>query len=241
MSLIIDLLPESVLYFLRRARFMVTQRDRYLKFKRLREGISQEGYTLKPFDDLQCIFVHVPKCAGQSIRATLFENLQPGHINIYTYQQIYPKKVFDRYFKFTIVRNPWDRLVSAYLFMQAGGAHRKDQEWAEEYLAPYPDFASFIREGLHRQEILNWPHFRPQVEFLKGQFGRIEMDFVGRLENIQEDFQVIRDQLGVSRDLMFINKTITKRDSYQSYYTDELRDIAGKIYQEDLEVFEYSF
>jgi hypothetical protein len=240
-SSLINLLPESVSYSLRRTRFRITQRDRFQKFQKLREGLSPEGYTLKPFEDYGCIFIHVPKCAGQSIRASLFENLQPGHINVYTYQLIYPKRIFDSYFKFTFVRNPWDRLVSAYLFMRAGGAHKKDQEWAQAHLADYPDFASFVQEGLQRKEILSWPHFRPQVQFLKGQQGRIEMDFIGRFENIQEDFRYIADHLGIPGELLFINKTKTKRNPYQAYYSDDLREIAARVYREDIKAFHYQF
>jgi len=210
-------------------------------FKNLRDGISAEGYTLKPFDDYHCIFIHIPKCAGQSIRASLFENLQPGHINAYTYQLIYPKRVFDSYFKFSFVRNPWDRLVSAYFFMSAGGAHKKDQDWAQSHLASYPDFPSFVRYGLQKKEILNWPHFRPQVQFLKDQQERINMDFIGRFENIQEDFKFIAGNLNITSNLLFINKTKTKRDPYQSYYTEDLREIAAEVYKEDIEAFDYKF
>ncbi len=240
-STISKFLPESVAYFLRRARFMVLQRDKYLKFTKLRKDISENGYSLAQFDEYQCIFIHIPKCAGQSVRATLFGNLQPGHINVYTYQQIYPKRIFDRYYKFTFVRNPWDRLVSAYFFMKAGGAHQKDRDWSQKHLSPYPDFASFVREGLRNENILHWPHFRPQVEFLKGQQGRIEIDFIGRFENIQEDFQKVASHLGISRELLYINKAKKKRDPYQTYYTAELRYIAGDVYREDITTFDYQF
>jgi len=234
-------LPDSVSYFLRRLRFRITQRERFQKFKNLRDGISAEGYTLKPFDDYHCIFIHIPKCAGQSVRASLFENLQPGHINAYTYQLIYPKQVFDSYFKFAFVRNPWDRLVSAYFFMSAGGAHTKDQDWAQSHLASYPDFASFVRYGLQKWEILSWPHFKPQVQFLKDQQDQINMDYIGRFENIQDDFNFIADNLGIRSNLLFINKTKTKRDPYQTYYNEELREIVAKVYKEDIEAFDYKF
>ena len=94
----LSLLPEAISYRLRRLKFMVFQRERYLNFKGLRMGISSEGYSLVPFDELQCIFIHIPKCAGQSVRATLFNDLQPGHINVYTYQQIFPRSIYNKVF-----------------------------------------------------------------------------------------------------------------------------------------------
>ncbi len=241
MSSYINLLPEVIVYPLRRLKYMVFQRDRYLKFNRLREGISDEGYSLKPFDDFQCIFIHIPKCAGQSVRNTLFDNLQPGHINAYSYQYIFPRSIYNRYFKFTFVRNPWDRLVSAYFFMKSGGAHKKDQNWTDQNLAMYPDFSTFVLEGLQLSRIQAWPHFRPQVDFLRGQNGKIELDFIGRFENLQEDFNHVRDHLGQRGELLFINQTKTIREHYQTYYSDELREIAADVYKEDIEAFDYRF
>ncbi len=241
MTYYLSLLPDAISYRLRRLKFMVFQRERYLKFKRLRMGISSEGYSLVPFDELQCIFIHIPKCAGQSVRATLFNDLQPGHINVYTYQQIFPRSIYNKYFKFSIVRNPWDRLVSAYFFMKSGGAHKKDLDWAEENLGSFTDFPTFVKYGLPLAKIQTWPHFRPQVEFLKGQNEKIELDYIGRFENIENDFDYIRKRLGVKTELLYVNRTKSKRDPYQTYYSDEIREIAAEVYKEDIEAFDYKF
>jgi hypothetical protein len=241
MSGLISYLPESIAYALRRYRFMFTHRDQYQKLTNLRRGISAEGYTLKPFDDHQAIFIHVPKNAGQSVRNSLFENLQPGHINVYTYQLIYPKSLFESYYKFAFTRNPWDRLVSAYMFMKGGGAHEKDRKWAEKNLVQYSEFETFVRDGLPRKKIQEWPHFKPQVLFLKGQNGKIKLDFIGRFETIQDDFEQVRKHLGISRELQHINKTTSKRDPYRSYYSEETREIAANVYREDITAFGYEF
>jgi len=207
----------------------------------MRKGLSPDGYTLKPFDDSQCIFIHLPKNAGQSVRNTLFENLLPGHMKVYMYQLIFPKRIFDSYFKFAFTRNPWDRLASAYMFMKGGGAHEKDRLWSEKTLTKYDSFENFVKNGLRNHEIQSWPHFRPQVDFLRGQNGKIELDFIGRFENLQQDFNHVRDHLGLSGELLFINKTKTKREPYQTYYSDELREIAARFYKEDIDVFDYEF
>ena len=241
MKRIASILPESFMYFFRRYRFILTEPAQYLRFQRMRKGLSRDGYTLKPFDDNQCIFIHVPKNAGQSVRGTLFENLLPGHMKVFTYQLVYPKKVFDSYFKFAFTRNPWDRLASAYMFMKGGGAHEKDRAWSERTLTQYDNFESFVKNGLRTEEVQTWPHFRPQVHFLRGQNGRIELDFIGRFENLQEDFNHVRDQLDLSGELLFINKTKTKREPYQTYYSEELREIAANVYKEDIETFAYKF
>ncbi|RLE01334.1 MAG: hypothetical protein DRJ13_07130 [Bacteroidetes bacterium] len=229
------------MYFFRRYRFIITRPYLYQRFSGMRKGLSPDGYTLKPFDDNQCIFIHIPKNAGQSVRNTLFENLLPGHMKAYTYQLIFPKRIFENYYKFAFVRNPWDRLASAYMFMKGGGAHEKDRLWSERTLTKYDSFESFVKNGLRNQEIQDWPHFRPQVDFLRGQNGMIELDFIGRFENLQQDFNHVRDHLGLSGELLFINKTKIKREPYQTYYSDESREITARVYKEDIEVFNYKF
>ena len=111
----------------------------------------------------------------------------------------------------------------------------------EKNLSDFQDFSSFIREGLKQDHILDWPHFRPQVEFLKGQNGKIELDFIGRFENIENDFRIVRDHLGIQQELAHINKTQTKREPYRTYYSEELRDIVAQVYAEDIQTFGYSF
>lgn len=241
MKKIYSYLPESVQYGLRRYRYMITASDHYQKFNRLRKGLSEEGYSLQSFDQYHCIFIHVPKCAGQSIRSTLFENLLPGHIQVSTYQLVFPRPVFESYYKFTFVRNPWDRLVSAFLFMKVGGAHRKDKLWAETNLSQFSTFEEFVKQGLKQETVQTWPHFRPQVKFLKGQNGKIELDFIGRFENIREDFEIVRNKLRINRELLYINKTTIKKDHYRTYYTDELKQIAADIYADDIRSFDYEF
>jgi len=235
------ILPESFMYAFRRYRFILTEWELYQKYSQMRKGFSPDGYTIKYFDDYQCIFIHVPKNAGQSVRGTLFEGLLPGHMKAFTYQLVFPKRVYDSYYKFAFVRNPWDRLASAYLFMKGGGAHEKDRLWSERVLSRYADFEDFMKNGLQEDEILAWPHFRPQVHFLRGQNGRIELDYIGRFENLLEDFNHVRDHLGLSGELLFLNKTKIKREPYQTYYSRETRDIAAGVYQDDIKEFNYQF
>ncbi|HTL74630.1 MAG TPA: sulfotransferase family 2 domain-containing protein, partial [bacterium] len=79
------------------------------------------------FDQHRCIFVHVPKCAGISLVKSLFGDFDCGHTNLRRYQIMFAPAEFNGYFKFTIVRNPFDRVVSAFLFLKKGGVNEKDR------------------------------------------------------------------------------------------------------------------
>ncbi|MFP4354891.1 MAG: sulfotransferase family 2 domain-containing protein [Phycisphaerae bacterium] len=92
-----------------------------LQYKRNPPKAGQK-YTFYPFDKYRCIFVHIPKAAGVSVCQTLFGNLAGGHDTIEKYQKVFSWSDYKRYFKFTFVRNPWDRLASAYRFLRKGGS-----------------------------------------------------------------------------------------------------------------------
>ena len=138
------------------------------------------AYSYQPFVDTESIFVHVPKTAGVSVAKALFGNMAGGHANLSKYHQVFGDKMFRRYFKFTFIRNPWDRLFSAYSYLKKGGLTEMDRRWAEENLAKFASFDEFVREWVNPQNILTFLHFVPQVFFLNLHGARsVGVDFVG--------------------------------------------------------------
>src|SRR5437868_3464466 len=111
----------------------------------------------------RCIFVHIPKSAGISIRHSLSLNLG-SHTTLARYRSLLPPRVFENCFKFTFVRNPWDRLVSAFLFLKKGG--KGNEKWARKHLSAYDDFEAFVRQWVTRKNIWSFAHFRPQFQFI---------------------------------------------------------------------------
>jgi hypothetical protein len=100
---------------------------------------------LRPFDDLECIFIHVPRCAGTSVSSGLFGRPSGTHINARMFQTVYSRGEWERYFKFAFVRSPWDRLLSAFRYLRKGGSIESDRTWARENLVPDEDFGDFVR------------------------------------------------------------------------------------------------
>src|SRR5258707_7699115 len=86
-------------------------------------------------DEFRCIFIHIPKTAGTSLSQALFGR-HSRHIPYIEYEKGNPRK-FRQYFKFTFVRNPWDRLVSTYFFLKQGGLAPADPRWADQQLRAY--------------------------------------------------------------------------------------------------------
>ncbi len=193
------------------------------------------------FDQHHCIFVHVPKCAGISLVKSLFGDFDCGHTNLRRYQIMFAPAEFIRYFKFTIVRNPYDRLVSAFHFLKKGGVNDKDKQWAEKNLSAYDTFDAFARQGLSKRNIRRALHFRPQSEFICVRKNRPGLDFIGYYENLPADFAFIGRKLGINATLAEANRNVSRAKDYRQYYTEASRKIVAEFYADDLRILGYDF
>lgn len=205
----------------------------------MRNVESSDSYSFKPFDDSQSIFIHIPKCAGVSVNKALYGNLAGGHATYNYYTKVFNPNEISTYFKFTFVRNPWDRLVSAYFFLKKGGFNNKDKEWFDKELSQYSTFEEFIIKWLSKENIEKWHHFRPQCSYICDYMGEIKVDYIGYLENINNDFEFIKNKLGLKVDLPNNNKS--EHASYKKYYTLETQKIVSEIYDQDIKMFGYTF
>jgi hypothetical protein len=80
-------------------------------------------------------------------------------------------------------------------------------------------------------------HCKTQVAFINT---ALPMDFMGKFENLQEDFNFVCDSLGINRQELPI-KNKSNRKHYIEYYDDETRETVGAHYAEDIERFGYQF
>lgn len=209
--------------------------SQYLRLRRC----NGDSYSLRPFDQTQSIFVHIPKCAGISVNKALYGNLAGGHKTFNQYLTTFEPKLVLNYFKFTIVRNPWDRLVSAYHFLQKGGANSTDLQWANRHLAAYTSFEQFVHYWLTPDNARSWYHFRPQSDFIIDSSAQISLDYIGYFETLEQDFAYIASRLNKDVQLAKTNKS--QHVDYRSYYNDETRAIVADVYAKDISLLGYNF
>lgn len=195
-------------------------------------------FSLRPFDEHHCIFVHIPKTAGVSVAESLFGYL-PYHYTTLDYKIIFGRRAFRQYFKFAFVRNPWDRIFSAYRFVRSGGWNEADKRWMEENIEQFRDFSEFVEGWLTPRAAQSMIHFRPQWQFICNRRRKIELDYLGYLETIQEDFDHICRRLGMAASLQ--HRNASAQADYREHYSDAARRTVEAVYRDDVALFGYRF
>lgn len=137
-----------------------------------------------------------------------------------------PADAFGDAFKFAFVRNPWDWQVSNYAYALQTPAHGQ-----HEMIHQLGDFDAYIRYQ-HEQRA------PAQSSFIVDEDGHQLVDFIGRFETLEADFKTVCERIGVRAELPFLNASKRRRD-WRSYYTSETRDLVERLFQEDLERFDY--
>ncbi|MFD2838926.1 sulfotransferase family 2 domain-containing protein [Azotobacter vinelandii] len=131
--------------------------------------------------------MHVPKCAGKSLCASLFGDWDPGHRSLNWYARVFPE-FHARAFKFAIVRDPLERAYSAYCYLLGTSPYEQDQAM-RRMLERYDGFDDFVDAWLCPENLERQIHFVPQWRFLTDELGQIGMDFVGRYEKSARRFR----------------------------------------------------
>tara|TARA_B100001769_G_C22081256_1_gene582652 strand:+ start:617 stop:1276 length:660 start_codon:yes stop_codon:yes gene_type:complete len=210
------------------------------------------------------IFVHVPKNAGQSITNALLpyslsnsQNATSSLLGIKNYIKINTKLKkhfnfnlyshnfsdhasaniirasigarYDDYFKFAFVRNPWSWVYSNYTYAIKNNRHHRHQ---------------FIKKsGFSFSDYVEWLCLDKKKRTLQREFiydkNTLLVDFVGRFENLKEDFQYVCEKLSINESLSHQNQSANS--SYREHYSNETRLLIEKYYRLDIETFEYEF
>lgn len=211
------------------------------EFKILRTAVYESpkgNFSLRSYDAKQCIFVHITKSAGTSIAKSLFGEL-PYHYTATEYRVIFGRKAYNDYFKFAFVRNPWDRLHSAFSYLKSGGWNENDRAWAAANLSEFEDINDFVLNWLTPERLHSHIHFWPQMDFVADRHGRPMIDELAYFETIDDDYRRLADRIGATSPLAHVNAS--ERMDYRQAYTSEAIEKIRKLYASDIQAFGYQF
>ncbi|WP_076418349.1 sulfotransferase family 2 domain-containing protein [Colwellia sp. UCD-KL20] len=189
----------------------------------------------------KCIYIHVPKAAGTSINKAVFGRTL-GHYKATEIQKKFPK-LFKKSFVFSVVRNPWSRIYSAYQFAKIGKTESMGINQPEKYQIPaFDSFETFLFDWLATKNIEELDFvFQPQHAFIYDEQGHLLTDFVGKVETLTSDIKVINKKLGRSITIPHANKTSTGESYKEAYLNQAMIDIVQRIYAKDIELFGYEY
>jgi hypothetical protein len=120
--------------------------------------------------------------------------------------------------------NPWARVVSLYFY------HQQNRD---KYPLAQEEFQVWLRAGGTGSVK------RLMSDFICDDDGNVIVDFVGRFENLERDFQTICSSIGIDPELPHLNRTSHR--NYRCYYTDETKEIVRGWARKDIEMFGYEF
>jgi hypothetical protein len=191
------------------------------------------------------IFIHIPKNGGTSIKKVL-DLTGGGHPTWREYADNYPQ-VWRDYTSFAVVRNPWDRAVSAYFH-----ARMKESYWHNEQTGLHPDylllrdksFAECVSMLRHERERLKHLSWVDQSEFIvdtSSPARPIAISDVLRFESLNADFEAFCRRRDIRCPSLPVENTSQRSRDYRTYYDDDTRRMIAEVYRADVEKFGYTF
>lgn len=212
--------------------------------------------------DLKAIFIHVHKTGGTYISYMLhkyygfknyylrrpdhdtfcfnnkknkkyinYENRVHGVLMYYKTSPFINKKMnmnhskWNSYYKFCFIRNPYDKIISAWNHIN-------------RYKIPFSNYLNLINicndvEYMHM--------FMPQVRNIIDEKGKININFIGKFENLENDFQTILKNIGIKNFIHDVSKSMNKRDhlKFNEYYDQNTLDKVNLLLKEDFKNLDY--
>lgn len=215
------------------------------------------------------IFIHIPKNAGstfvinynknkaiedfdtfEALNDSLGHQRDPVFGNHFTLQMVMDlvdqhslKIDYHKYFKFCVIRNPWERMLSLYNMRL-----RKINKTFQGKPRNTDDDKRLLREGfipwlLYTQHVSDSVLTRmPQISWVKDRNNKIFCDRIIRIENYTTELSDVLSSLNIPlMNMKYINKSSIDTSKYQDHYTAKGRSFIEKYFEEDIDQFKFTF
>lgn len=198
------------------------------------------------------IYIHIYKTAGTSLRSAITPflllpyqkkirdvlikiglqayNTKPllQHSKAVEIIALMGRKKFNKYYSFSVVRNPWDWQVSLYSYMLIKRDHPQ-----HALISAMSGFDEYIHWRCHNEVCL-------QSEFLVDSNGENVVNCILRFETLGNDFNELCKKLNINVQLPFLNPSARKKD-YKAYYNESTKKLVEKTFLQDIEFLKYKW
>lgn len=208
-----------------------------------------------------CLFIHVPKTGGRSI-LTACGDMPGEHLPLQSYIQSMGKDTVDKMFKFTVVRNPWDRTFSYWRYFvrnTPGFEKYKDKftQWILDKAMVFNTQAKIPFTPFPGSDHAPWYQAIDEISttnlqlnhmlWYKNVNGINQMDVFLRFEHLAEDFELVKERIGATLPLGnvgredFAQSGLESSDYHDYYKHNDAIGFIGELNKELIDRFGYAF
>lgn len=244
-----------------RNRLRVPSDDLKRAIVRVRSAVDHDWdqSPVEPNESLDAVFIWIPKNAGTSVTRALADHglrthsplhrvrygfeqrglVSFGHMDYFKLVQrgFVSPRFHERSFKFAIVRNPFDRIVSLYSYLRNGNRLSKRMDFRDFVFRitqrPIPDIGFYRDRGLSS--------CNPQSRWLRNEADDIGVDLIGRVEALPQFMDELADRLQIQLNTTPHENRSERDTSYRTYYDRETRLAVATRFSDDLDRFDYDF
>tara|TARA_B110000495_G_C22922936_1_gene539238 strand:+ start:263 stop:1000 length:738 start_codon:yes stop_codon:yes gene_type:complete len=219
-------------------------------------------YDVVYFPKAKCIFIHIPKCGGLKVLDCMLGlNYKPvSRYRNHAFLKAFDDDLIKNNFKFTMIRNPWERIVSHYFFHGPGAPFSPKICYINEYAnyvtsqRMYPkesrflnvSFDDFVCKFVCNEEIVsslqNYYISTDSIDFIKNNDGEIDMDYIGFTDQLLYHVRNVFNILGY--DLSCIDESKINEleyPHYSTFYSDYTKEVVRDFFSQEIDYFDLKF
>lgn len=228
--------PSSSKLSLLPGRLQVPARQR---FRSLRSALSGSLSPFGLYGSRDLIFVHIAKNAGSAVSGAVYPDFPPSmsiEANAHhtaQYLRRLDRDRFDRYASFAILRQPADRLRSAFNYLRFDSPFAADRAFARCQLADFADFGDFCDrlDADRMADLMRWPHFQPQVSYVCDTSGELMVDYLMTLDELELGLAQLADHLSLHFGPL-------SECSGRAEHHGKADEVVSAFYDDDLAIYE---
>lgn len=224
---------------------------------------NDEKHKLKSCENVKCIeypfdrfgtlikeekkylFIHIPKNAGTYIRK-MFPGINGGHDHVSALNiKKHLPHVFNKCYKFAVIRDPYERCVSMYNF-HVNTAIMDIQGWGiygmnilkKHNVESFEDFVELLYKNKNNIKKLGEIVWEKQTHFITDENGNIIVDKLIDIENLDKEVKILKKRFNITIPTPKKRINVSQTKDYMSYYSNQLiYDMVTNIYRDDIKLY----